>query len=132
MYYCTDCGKRFESPKVIYERHGLKFSPFEEFLFCPHCSSDRIKETEVRYCRCCGKKLSDKRKWYCNNDCKLRGEKLWRIEKERRRRMEGNSLIRIAAKIEQYNKAHCTNYSYGFFVANILPKMPKIEAREYI
>lgn len=132
MYYCTDCGKEFENPKVRYERHGMGEAPFEEYLYCPHCSSDSIKEETLRYCRCCGRKLPDKRRWYCNNDCKTRGEKLWRIERERRRRLEGNSIIRISAKIEQYNKAHGTNYSYGFFVANVLPKMPKMEAREYI
>ncbi|MBP3705956.1 MAG: hypothetical protein J6J13_01730 [Clostridia bacterium] len=132
MYYCTDCGKKFDTCKVSYERHGFEFAPFEEFLFCPYCSSDRIKELKVRYCRCCGKKLTDFKRWYCNDECKRRGEKLWRIEREKRRRLQSNSLMKIVSKIEQYNITHGTNYSYGAFVANILPKMSKREAEEYI
>ena len=129
MYYCTDCGRKFEEPNIAYIKQPYSM---EEIVYCPNCYSENIREEDARYCRCCGKKLKDKKRWYCSEECKKRGELLWKIQRERKRREKGSSLIKLSVKIEEYNKAHGTTLSYGFFVANVLPKMSKEERKEYI
>lgn len=37
MYICLECGKLFEFPQNIVERHGLDFPPYERKEGCPFC-----------------------------------------------------------------------------------------------
>lgn len=51
MFICRDCGRIFETPQQIIERHGLDSPPYEEFSGCPFCGGDY---TETYVCCECG------------------------------------------------------------------------------
>lgn len=37
MYRCDNCGAKFYSPEIRYERHGLDRPPYERVECCPEC-----------------------------------------------------------------------------------------------
>lgn len=49
MNICRDCGRIFDEPKKIVERHGLDEPPYEETYGCPSCGG---AYTETF--KCCG------------------------------------------------------------------------------
>lgn len=122
MFYCKKCGFEFNKPRKIYEGHGMKTPPFEEFYVCPSCNSKSFTEKRVTHCRCCGARLVNSTTGYCSNRCKERGEKLYSLEKKRRKIREESPVNEIIKKVNEYNLLHKTNYSYGQYVALILPK----------
>lgn len=71
MYCCEYCGAHFETPKTLYEKHGLDCPPYEEVPVCPYCGgSDLVCMVQ---CSCCGEytaqcyvKTADGR-IYCDN-----------------------------------------------------------------
>ncbi len=118
MYVCMDCEKRFFNPKFYFERHLLASPPYERHIMCPFCESENIAEIEVRHCRCCGARLRRENTGeYCNASCKRRGEKLWKMQEINRKKRLTNPIVQITNKLEEYNKSHGTNLSYGQFVA---------------
>lgn len=119
MYRCTDCGKTFLSPRVYYEKHAVDCPPYERRFVCPICQSEDFAEIKVRHCRCCGARLKDNRFDYCDDSCRIRGEKLWQRQARRRKRYESNPLYIKVAKVERYNREHNTSLSYGQYVALI-------------
>ena len=123
MYRCTDCGKKFEEVKTVYERHGLDTPPYEKIAVCPSCNGTSIEVVRAEHCRCCGIRLSANKTDYCSDACRIKGRKLWQAQSARRRRYTESSLIKVVTMLERYNKEHKTNLSYGNFVAKILPKM---------
>ena len=52
MLICTDCGRVFDSPRHIVERHGLDAPPYEEYDACPFCFSTDIHP--AKQCDLCG------------------------------------------------------------------------------
>ena len=124
MLICSDCGSQFEKPEIYLETHGFNAPPFEERRCCPFCKSANIHEKALTHCRCCGAKLPEGRE-YCSESCRRRGEAMWRAERLRRRLAKANPISRIIKETEEYNKTHGTDYSYGEYVAYILPKNKK-------
>ena len=57
MYECHQCGRRFDEPDIVQERHGLDFPPYEEVAVFPYCHgyfeeisrSGDIEETDDDY-----------------------------------------------------------------------------------
>ena len=130
MYYCFDCNRKFEKPLIINERHGLSSPPFEKFSVCPFCESTDFKEISASYCRCCGARISKTENDFCSNACKSRYEQLKRNENKRKKQLEESELYSLLREVEQYNKSHKTNFSYGQYVAVIKPQLSKAKAFE--
>lgn len=119
MYKCYDCNGEFEFPEKIIEKHSLDNSPYEKIYVCPFCRSANFKVKDNTHCRCCGAKLSDCASEYCSIDCKNKGRILWKNELKRRKDILINPINIIIRELENYNKSHDTNYSYGQYVAII-------------
>lgn len=122
MYYCHDCGSHFEKPCKTYSTHSFTSPPYEKIYCCPSCKSESISEKNTTHCRCCGAKLRRGAVEYCSDACKNKGEKLWKKEIKRRQLSSSNPINLIMRELESYNKAHGTNYSYGQYVAIIMPE----------
>lgn len=132
MYICKDCNKHFSEPKTIFERHGLDNPPFERTAVCPSCGSSAVREERKSYCRCCGARLKNGAYGYCNDSCRKKGE-LLRIRQEQSRRiLREGALSRLVCGVKKYNAEKGTDYSYGQFVAVVLPRLSKGEAKKYI
>ena len=123
MYYCNDCKKTFNTPKKIYETHGLSAPPYETFYLCPFCSSTNYKEIEIKYCRCCGAKLQNLQNEYCSDKCKIRLEKLRNEEYTKRKYLSQSPLVKLINEVESFNKLNGTKYSYGQYVALVKPHL---------
>jgi len=123
MFYCKKCGFEFASPQKIYERHSLDTPPFEELVVCPSCGSQSFYEKKVTHCRCCGARILNSNSDYCSERCRERGEKLYELERKRRKIREKCPINEIVKKVEEYNRVNKTNYSYGQYVALILPSL---------
>lgn len=117
MYRCTDCKKSFLNARVVYEKHGLGSPPYERRLVCPICGGEDLKECEVRHCRCCGARLPEGRYDYCNEACRVRGERLWSKQAQRRKKRESDPLCVAVAAVELYNREHKTRLSYGQYIS---------------
>lgn len=122
MYYCKECGREFESAETITQTHGLLTPPFEEIYVCPFCSGTDISAVQSLHCRCCGARLPDGASSYCNENCRSKGEKMWRREAVRRKRERSLPLNIIIRQLEEYNRMNGTSYSYGQYVALVLAK----------
>ncbi len=123
MFSCKECGAEFKEAKEITETHGLLCPPFEKKTVCPFCSSSAIKEIIYSHCRCCGAKLKDNVTGYCSETCKEKGEKLRAKELKRKKQRYNSPINEILRKKDEFNKQNGTMYSYGQFVALILPKL---------
>lgn len=55
-YECHNCGKRFEEPHIIEERHGLDTPPYEKIAVCPYCKG---YFEEMQECKICGEYFTD-------------------------------------------------------------------------
>ncbi len=119
MFICCDCQCEFESPKKIIEKHSLDTGPYEAIYVCPFCNSNDFKIKSHTHCRCCGAKLSNTGSEFCSNECKNRGRMLWKNELKRRKELLINPINILIRELENYNKKHNTNYSYGQYVAII-------------
>ena len=122
MFICKKCGYEFSNPKKIFETHGLQNPPYEVMTVCPACKSQSITEKTVTHCRCCGAKLKDSSTEYCSESCRKRGERLREIEQKKRKVLNESPLSEIIRQVNAYNKTHNTNYSYGQYVAIVIPK----------
>lgn len=120
MYICKDCNKRFLTPRVYFEPRGEAGPPYERFLICPNCSSDNFEPMEIKYCKCCGKRLPENKKDYCNNRCRVNGQKLFIKELRKRRALQSDPIFETVLAAEEYNKQNGTSYSYGQYVAKVL------------
>ena len=120
MYRCKDCKKEFLECITITERHGLSEPPFEKLPACPVCKSTAIVKNVPVHCRFCGRTIKNGNGEYCSKECKRSGELMWREEQKRINNYENSPLIRAVRDLEKYNKEHNTNYTYGYYVANIL------------
>ena len=121
MYYCLDCGGRFETAAVFNETHGLTSPPFEEVRCCPLCGGLKIEEEKVCYCRCCGAKLARGEKGYCSPSCRKKGEEMRRRELKKRGAMLSSPLFQIVREVDEYNAKNHTDLSYGQYVTLIKP-----------
>ena len=121
MYECQDCGHHFKFFVQDSEKHGLNTPPYEKYGKCPVCSSGYIREVKVAHCRYCGARLPAGKTDYCNEDCRTRGNELWKREAIRKNLRNTDPLVIMMKQTEEYNRIHGTNYSYGQFVAFILP-----------
>ena len=128
---CPDCGAPYH--RDCYEKLGRcihspahaadyewKF-PYQEseLCTCPSCGERTLRSEE--HCRCCGAKLTSSGNEYCSDACRRRGEEMWRRERIRRKLANANPISRIIKETEEYNRAHGTDYTYGEYVAYILP-----------
>ena len=116
MYRCRDCGKEFEYVEVVFERHGLDTPPFERIKLCPFCHSNNFSEIKEHFCLTCGSKLRDKID-FCSPACRKKGIELIKREERRRFFLENSPIMKSVKEVEEYNKAHGTNYSYGKYFA---------------
>ncbi len=132
MYICKDCKKHFSQLKEISERHNLDNPPFEQLAVCPNCGSSAIEEERPHYCRCCGARLKSGVYGYCNNACRKKGERMWIRQEQNKTVIEKGALSRLVCGVKRYNAENGTNYSYGQFVAVVLPGLSKSEAKKYI
>lgn len=55
-YECHNCGKRFEEPHIIEEKHGLETPPYEKIGVCPYCKG---YFEEMTQCRICGQYFTE-------------------------------------------------------------------------
>ena len=55
-YECHRCGKRFEEPDFVAERHGLDTPPYEKVAVCPYCYG---YFEEMYQCEICGEWFTD-------------------------------------------------------------------------
>ena len=123
MYNCKDSKRRFENFKVIIERHGLDSAPYQKIAVCPICGGTDLEQFAVSHCRYCGARLKRKDGVYCGPQCRKNGEILWRLEEKRRKQRTQDPVNIITKRLEEYNKLHKTNYSYGQFVSLVLPRL---------
>lgn len=128
MFYCENCGYEFDSPETVTEKHHLTSPPFESICVCPACRSTNFYERTPSHCRCCGAKLKlGSNSNYCSDACKRKGMELTAREKRRIKYLKENSLYKTVRLCESYNKANGTNFSYGQFVALVLPKLKGVK-----
>lgn len=55
-YECHNCGRRFEEPDFVTERHGLEVPPYEKMAVCPYCHG---YFEEMYQCKICGEWFID-------------------------------------------------------------------------
>jgi hypothetical protein len=55
-YECHNCGRRFEEPDFVVERHGLDTPPYEKVAVCPYCHG---YFDEMYQCKICGEWNTD-------------------------------------------------------------------------
>ena len=55
-YECHNCGKRFEEPHIIEEKHGLDTPPYEKIGVCPYCKG---YFEEMQECKICGEYFTE-------------------------------------------------------------------------
>lgn len=122
MFYCKKCGYEFNRAQKRYERHGLMSPPYEKYYVCPNCGSGDFVEKVITHCRCCGARILGDEDIYCSERCRVRGEKLYELERKRRKIRDESPINEIVKKTKEYNKVNKTNFSYGQYVALILPK----------
>lgn len=60
MYECHECGRHFDEPDIVQERHGLDTPPYEEIAVCPYCHG---YFEEMSKCEVCGE-------YFCNYELK--------------------------------------------------------------
>lgn len=123
MYECQDCRHIFDVAKRIVDKHELDTPPYEEHGVCPSCGSSYYHKIAVLHCRCCGARLSPGKSEYCNDSCRKRGIELRKIEQIQRRVRQTAPIEVLVRQIDEYNRLHNTRYSYGQYVALILPKL---------
>lgn len=111
MYYCKDCKKEFKIPKVINETHFMP-SGEEVYRVCPICLSKNVIKKPPRFCKYCGARLYVKGD-YCNKTCERRAKEVWERERRRKRDWLASALYSAIKEVENYNKEHGTNLSYG-------------------
>ena len=120
MHYCKDCKIYVEDP--LLRNFKISGKKTREFL-CPVCRG-KLGEAKPLYCLYCGNRLGDaSRDGYCCDTCRRLGKKLWTRELRRRRKIKDDPIARILRMLTSYNKEHGTKYSYGQFVALVLPKL---------
>lgn len=117
MYYCKDCKNFFETPVKLRESDYSFGIDCEISYYCPCCKSSRIKKIEVEYCRCCGKKLKKGQHVYCSSLCLKNGERLYKLQREHKKKLLNSPVYVIVRQLKEYNEKHKTNLSYGQFVA---------------
>lgn len=117
MYYCPDCGCEFETPKKVFEKHGLSSPPFEAIYVCPDCKGNEFYEKISTHCRCCGAKLSASQTDYCSDTCRNKGAKMWKREQRRRRIRNDSPINSFIAELELYNSQNTRKLSYGQYTA---------------
>ncbi len=122
MYNCLECGCEFKNPIKLTETHALSTPPYELIYVCPNCKSTDFAEKKVSHCRCCGAKLSDQKTDYCSDACKIKGEKLWLKEINRKKLLSDSPLFRLVREVDNYNARNNTKYSYGQYVALVKAK----------
>ena len=125
MYYCSDCGREFETAAVSTETHGLASPPFEEACLCPLCGSGNIKPKAVYYCRCCGAKLGADEKEDCSPSFRKRGEEMRRRELKKKKLIFSSPLFQTVREANEYNEKNHPDYSYGQYVTLIKPYLKK-------
>ena len=59
---------------------------------------------------------------YCSEACRIRGENLRNLERKKRKLLEDSPLNEIVRMTTAYNRQNNTNYSYGQYVAFVIPK----------
>lgn len=116
MYCCKDCGKKFEKPKIMYDEHGFKSPPYEKYYVCPVCKSENFSEKQVNHCKCCGARISEGKE-YCDSTCRNRGERMWRLQSLRNEKNNKNPVVLAVREVEEYNRIHNTELSYGQYFA---------------
>ncbi|MBR3300450.1 MAG: hypothetical protein IKI68_03085 [Clostridia bacterium] len=119
MYYCTDCKNFFSAPLKLKETDHAFGEHFETSHLCPYCKSSYIKRIETEYCRCCGRKLKSGQHIYCSRACMKNGDRLYILQRERKKRIMNSPVYVIVRKLKEYNEKHNTNLSYGQFVAGV-------------
>lgn len=129
MFYCNNCGFEFEKPYRLYEKHGMVSPPYELLNVCPDCKSNDFYEKITTHCRCCGARLEKGEVDYCSPKCQEKGERLRKTERRKRKRIVESPLNEIIRQVNAYNIQNNTKYSYGQYVAQILPKM-KAESKK--
>lgn len=117
MYYCQDCGFEFPAPQKIFEKHSLEKPPFETFFVCPSCKGVNYALKVSSHCRCCGAKLTEGQRDYCNASCRESGKKMWEAERKRRALNFANPIAVIVRETDEYNKKNGTKLSYGQYIA---------------
>lgn len=123
MYECQDCRHIFDVAKKITERHGLDTPPYEEYGVCPACGSGYFHRITVLHCRCCGARLPTGKSEYCNEACRKRGIEMRKRDEMRQHRRRNDPIQVLVRQIDEYNRVHNTRYSYGQYVALILPRL---------
>lgn len=116
MYECLNCGKTGNIPLIDYQRHDLTLPPWEAVLRCPKCKSTELKHIPKTFCGFCGQETKEGKK-YCNHICEKLGEEYRKKQEEKRRLIQQFDVTRAIAEVDEYNRLHNTDYSYGKYFA---------------
>lgn len=130
MYVCIECGLKFENPLQLEEKHNLNSPPFESISVCPRCKTTNFKSEAVRYCRCCGVRLSSTKADYCSDRCETNGKKLWQKEFAHKNILYESEIYKLVRMVDEYNLKNRTRLSYGQFVALITLKKKRGKRNE--
>ncbi|MBO7217962.1 MAG: hypothetical protein J6V50_04600 [Clostridia bacterium] len=114
MYQCKNCKEEFSLPVVDYHIHR---DINKAVSYCPHCMSENISKIEVCYCAFCGENVVPKEQKYCDDTCKKLGEMLEKRRAEREKTVQQFNVQSAIKEVDDYNKAHGTNYTYGLYFA---------------
>ena len=94
-YECHVCGKKFENPDFIEEKHGLDSPPYEKTAVCPYCHG---YFENMQKCEICGEYFcEDEIEWGVCNDCvekNLTVDNCYRWGKDCKEKFEINGFLR--------------------------------------
>ncbi len=117
MFVCQDCGQKFDAPRKIKEKSDGLCSLPRIYYVCPVCKSENFKEREVKYCKCCGRAMNTNKKDYCSAECRKSGEKQYEAQRLKNIHIRNSPIYKTVRMLEEYNKEHKTNLSYGQFAS---------------
>ncbi len=114
MYYCSECRKEFEYVKIYFQETP---GGYERFHLCPFCSGTDFYEKKGVFCKFCGGRINIPGKEYCCETCRRAGEKLFRRQEENKKKRLASPLYQAVCEVDEYNKTHNCNLSYGQYYA---------------
>lgn len=114
MYECKKCKSEFSLPVVEFARSG---DINDVVSYCPNCMSIHISKVEVKKCAFCLKKTALKGEKYCSDFCKKFGEESEKKSAESRKKVQEFDVAKAIIEVDEFNKEHRTNYSYGQYFA---------------
>lgn len=94
-YECHVCGRKFETPDFVEEKHGLDSPPYEKMAVCPYCHG---YFEEMHKCEICGEYFcEDEIEWGVCHGCiekNLTVDNCYRWGEDCKEKIEINGFLR--------------------------------------